>query len=663
MGCNGTKQEAPANKGGGGGGQGDRDKEKKENKATNQHYQQAMTFLTKVKLLQRLPAEDLPMVAQAMVSKSFKAGDTIFEQGDSGADFYIIRSGEAKVTIDGTDVANLKEGEYFGERALLREEARAATIKASSPLETLTLSREQFRSLGLPDKLVFANRNAVGAGAVQAAEAKPPTPKTDADKDFIAKALKANVSLAGVVTLDDARISKLIEVAWKEEHPKGKELITEADPNADYFYIVAEGEFAVSNKTSDASGEESTNLLTKVQIGGSFGELALLYLTPRAATVMAQTAAVVWVIDRTNFKNILMQVSSKKVAEYAKMLENLQQLNASTEEERMKVAKAMVEMHYSKDEIILQQGESGSTFYVLYEGQVAIIVDGKQVESLNVQKGSTPKFFGEKALLNEEKRAATVKVVSETAKALALDKRTFDRVLKPMKDIMLEQTAAAGGRRASIERKHLKRIGLLGCGGFGAVELYEHVNSKETYAMKALSKGYIVKTGMQESVMNEKNILMMTNSEFIIKLFETFNGQQSLYFLLEPALGGELYATYNRKGFHGSEKHAKFYVAGVVFAFEHCHERHIIYRDLKPENLLLTEHGAIKLTDMASPNSCWGRPSPRAAPLTISLQRSSPLQATPTQWIGGRSASSCSSSCLGDHHSSRRTPCRPIPRS
>jgi serine/threonine protein kinase len=116
--------------------------------------------------------------------------------------------------------------------------------------------------------------------------------------------------------------------------------------------------------------------------------------------------------------------------------------------------------------------------------------------------------------------------------------------------------------------------------------------------MKCLSKGYIIKTGMQESVMNEKNILRMTNSVFIIKLFETYNGSQSLYFLLEPALGGELYATYNRKGLHGSEPHARYYLAGVVFAFEHLHARRIIYRDLKPENLLLTEHGHLKLTDM-----------------------------------------------------------------
>jgi len=92
--------------------------------------------------------------------------------------------------------------------------------------------------------------------------------------------------------------------------------------------------------------------------------------------------------------------------------------------------------------------------------------------------------------------------------------------------------------------------------------------------------------------------LMMTDSPFVIKLFATYNGTQMIYFLLEPALGGELYATYARKAFHGSEKHARYYIAGVVFAFEHCHERRIIYRDLKPENLLFNEKGHLKLTDM-----------------------------------------------------------------
>lgn len=271
-------------------------------------------------------------------------------------------------------------------------------------------------------------------------------------------------------------------------------------------------------------------------------------------------------------------------------------------------------MHFTKGESVLEQGDPGNTFYILYEGEVQVFVDGECKATLQAsQTKNTAQVFGERALLKDEARAATVKVFSNTAKALALDRDSFKDLLGPLEDII--KRGDDKDRRASINkpgksvnpndkprekilRKELTKIGLLGCGGFGAVELFEHKTTGQTYAMKGLSKGFIVKTVMQDSVMNEKNILLMTNSEFIVKLYECYNGAQTLYFLMEAALGGELYATYNRKGFHGSEKHAKFYAAGVVFAFEHMHERRIIYRDLKPENLLLNEQGQIKLTDM-----------------------------------------------------------------
>lgn len=91
---------------------------------------------------------------------------------------------------------------------------------------------------------------------------------------------------------------------------------------------------------------------------------------------------------------------------------------------------------------------------------------------------------------------------------------------------------------------------------------------------------------------------MVTSNLARARLYETYNDEQTMYFLLEPALGGELYATYNRRDFYGKESHAKFYVAGVVYAFEHMHGRKIIFRDLKPENLLLNETGHVKVTDM-----------------------------------------------------------------
>jgi len=338
-------------------------------------------------------------------------------------------------------------------------------------------------------------------------------------------------------------------------------------------------------------------------------------LIARAATVKAREGALVWVIDRITFKDILMKVSESKIQEYVKLLGNVQVLNPLLTEEKKAVARALLEMHFVRNDVILKQGDAGHTFYILYEGEVAVSVDGTEKTRLSVFANGQAQFFGERALLNKEPRAATVTVTSDTAKALVLDRESFNLLLGPLEDIIKRgnesptSSLGAGARKHQerfmkartsdkVSRSDLHRVGLLGCGGFGAVELWEHKFTGDTYALKGISKGYIMKSKMQESVMNEKNILLMTNSPFIIRLHETYNGSQTLYFLMEPALGGELYATYNRKGLHGSEKHAKYYIAGVVRAFEHMHERRIIYRDLKPENLLLTEGGHLKLTDM-----------------------------------------------------------------
>merc|ERR1719329_41848 len=97
----------------------------------------------------------------------------------------------------------------------------------------------------------------------------------------------------------------------------------------------------------------------------------------------------------------------------------------------------------------------------------------------------------------------------------------------------------------------------------------------------------MVQQKQEAAVLNEKAILRRTDSPFLVRLAATFTSQESLFFLLEPSLGGELHTIYNRFNLYGKESHARFYAGCVVFALQHLHERHIIYRDLKPEKLLL----------------------------------------------------------------------------
>jgi len=628
MGCGGSKDDSKDTGKAGVGS--NRDVDKKQAKEENKDFAATMAFLGKVQLFKLLPKDEQPLLAAACEPVEFKKGSVIIKQGDMGSEFFVIKTGEASVTVkadvgEPKKVATLKGGDYFGENALLRDEPRTATITADNDMTTLKITRDKFKELGLNEKLQFANRKAVGAGGGgRKLEIKEPSPKTDQEKKLIEDALKKNENLQTMVTLDHDRIMAMIDVAWKEVIPAGKDIITEGDLIADYFYVVQDGKFeiyvnegedlAAGQSAEKAANKGESKFVSSVTQGGSFGELALLYLVPRAATVKANVDSLVWVFDRQNFKNILMKASTAKVEEYVTHLNRVEILTSLFSEEKKQLAAALVEMHFARGEVILQQGEPGNTFYILYEGEVSILKEQVEQTKLTASKSrNEAMFFGERALLKNEPRAATVKVASETAKALALDRDSFDMLLGPLQEIIDRKQGEGskvgqGGKTASanpndksrekILRRDLQKIGLLGCGGFGAVELWEHKVSKDTYAMKGLSKGYIVKTGMQESVMNEKNILMMTNSTFIIRLYETYNGSQTLYFLMEAALGGELYATYNRKGFHGSEKHAKYYTAGTVLAFHHMHARRIIYRDLKPENLLMNDLGQLKVTDM-----------------------------------------------------------------
>jgi cGMP-dependent protein kinase len=608
MGCSGSKDAAPAS--------GAKYEDNKQTGGTSKKDEEIVQFLGEVPLFSTMTKGDRQDIAKKMTNKAVKSGEVIIKQGEAGDEFFLIVQGTAQVSVkldNGTvkDVIALQTGDYFGEKAILQAETRAATITAKTDMLVLSLKSSAFKTLDLAGKVAFPQRQAVQAEKMDVFSEQELTKveKSPEDQKLIIEAVRAEEALQGVVDLSDQMLKDISDVAEKQEVKKGTEIIKHGDPVAKYFYVLATG--TVSVTVPEAVGSTTMKEVATKTGPNSFGGVALLFNTPRTAAVTSSSDCTLWRINRLAFKRILMQTSAAQLEEYIQFMNVVPDLQKMYQAEKRAVAQALTEAHFDKDDTVIKEGEEGDKLYLVYKGELKAYKDGKEVKDY-----ASGGYFGERALLKREPRAATVKVVSATATLLCIDSESFELVRSSL------ETAAQGGRttaaaatgnkepaplRTAIPRNELKSMGYLGAGGFGFVSLEHHPQTNQYFALKALSKGHLVANDMKQSACTEKDLLLMCDSVFIIKLHGTYKDAQNLYFLLEACLAGDLYLILNRNQLHGQLPCAAYYSAVVMESFLHLHSKRIVYRDLKPENLLLTDKGKAKLCDMGIAKAVVGR--------------------------------------------------------
>uniref|UniRef100_A0A3P8TAF3 cGMP-dependent protein kinase n=1 Tax=Amphiprion percula TaxID=161767 RepID=A0A3P8TAF3_AMPPE len=207
-------------------------------------------------------------------------------------------------------------------------------------------------------------------------------------------------------------------------------------------------------------------------------------------------------------------------------------------------------MHYSNGDYIIRQGATGDTFYVINKGQVkfyAFSEKGLDCGGQNVTKNNQ----------------------IPAHPCICLECRSdLDPVLLP-----------------SSTLRDFQIICTLGVGEFGHVDLVQlRSNSKCLFAMKVLRKKLILNNGQQEHILREGRILMEVNCPFIVRclLHKTFRDAENVYVLTEACLGGDLSRFLN-------ECSTRFYTACVVEALTFLHHQGVVYRDVKPENVILDD--------------------------------------------------------------------------
>jgi cGMP-dependent protein kinase len=349
------------------------------------------------------------------------------------------------------------------------------------------------------------------------------------------------------------------------------DVIVRKGTEGNVFYIIKEGQVKISN-----IGDGKTYQDHDLTVGDFFGERALITGEPRAANVTALTKVVLMALDRVSFDSLLGPLKDLlDLNMQMRVVNNIHYFSRLKDDDKGKVCKAFKLEKFTPNSSVIREGEKGNKLYVLREGQLRSEAPNGTTKILTAGA-----YFGESAMLEEETRKTTVVAITE-CEVFSLTRSDLKSIFKDKskesgkeeKRVLTTAAPENSTLRPEIKISDLQDLRkTLGSGTFGKVTLVQHRTSKEVYALKAMLKSELVAHKQQNNVMNEKNVMLMCNHPFILKLFQTFKDSKRLYMLLEFVQGGELFAVLHTAHSDGvSDSQAKFYAAGVTLALEYLH--------------------------------------------------------------------------------------------
>jgi cAMP-dependent protein kinase regulator len=252
----------------------------------------------------------------------------------------------------------------------------------------------------------------------------PVFPKSSSQRKFIAKALNNNVFFNG---LAQAELQVLLG-AFEQHDVEPEAFIIRQDDVGDYFYVLMDGECSFWVNEAKVGSAKA---------GDCFGELALLYTSPRAASVQADTKCTLFRVDQTTFRYILQTQTLQAEQEKRDLLVGVPFFEELDSVDLNKVVATMRPHPFQEDEYLVKRGEEGDVFYIIQEGKVKICdicVGNTNYPDQTLGPGD---FFGERALVTKEPRIANCIALTKGV-AFVIDKTTFETVLGSLSQLALK---------------------------------------------------------------------------------------------------------------------------------------------------------------------------------------------------------------------------------
>jgi len=285
-------------------------------------------------------------------------------------------------------------------------------------------------SMGRPRQSVSAE--AYGTWNEKKAFTPPDHPKTDEQKSRLKQTLTKSFMFSA---LEDKDMATILGAMKECPFSAGTKVINEGD-DGDFLFVIEKG---MLECIKNINGEDK--VVKTVNQGDVFGELALLYNCPRAASVVAKEDSICWQLDRESFNYIVKDAAVTRRNKYDEFLKSVNLISSLQAYERSQIADALIVEHFKKGDCVIKQDDPGDKFYIVEEGHLFAEKDvgGAKKRVLDYKNGD---YFGELALLKNQPRAASVIVESDTAKVLGMTRQSFTKMLGPLSSLLEKKVSA-----------------------------------------------------------------------------------------------------------------------------------------------------------------------------------------------------------------------------
>ena len=225
--------------------------------------------------------------------------------------------------------------------------------------------------------------------------------------------------------------------AMQEKEYNAKDTVIQQGDDGFELYVVGEGELECFRKfTKD--GEDK--FLLTYNSGDAFGELALLYNAPRAATIIAKTDCKLFSLDRETFNFIVKDAVVQRRKNFEEFMSKIPLLDSLNTYEKDKICDCLQTKTHNNGDYIIKEGEMGDVFYFIQDGTCIATKRDPTGDEKVVYEFKEYDYFGELALLKNEPRAASIIVTSEFCEVAYIDRASFKRLLGPLEEILKRNT-------------------------------------------------------------------------------------------------------------------------------------------------------------------------------------------------------------------------------